>query len=126
VNVRWLLSITTEICGDEDPVGGSTSGGWDGVAVALFRGLSARRAGLGAFWVNGLVWGVVVWGKEPSEIGGVCLDRGGASSEALFLGAVVPVDGGAGLAIWLSCLGVLCGLTSPCRTFSFGVSADPF
>jgi hypothetical protein len=126
VNVSWLLSITTLICGDEDLVGGSTLGGWDGEAVALFRGLSARRGELGAFRVNGLVLKVVVWGNEPSEIGGVCLDRGGASSDVLLLGAVVPVDGGAGLAIWLSCLGVLCGLTSPCRTLSFEVFADPF
>ena len=67
-----------------------------------------------------------VWGKESSEVGGVCLGRGGASSEALFLEAVVPGDGGAGPAIWLSCLGVLCGLTSPCRTPSLEVFADSF
>ena len=69
---------------------------------------------------------MAVWGNELSEIGGVCLDCGGASSDVLFLGAVVPVDGGAGLAIWLSCLGVLCGLTSSCRTLGFEVFADPF
>jgi hypothetical protein len=74
VNDRWLLSITTLTCGDEDPVGGSTSGGWDGVAVALLRGLSAR-AELGALGVQGLVLWVDVWGKKPSEAGEVCFDR---------------------------------------------------
>jgi hypothetical protein len=126
VNARWLLSITTLICDDEGPVGGSTSAGWDGVAVTLFRGLSARRVGPGAFWVERLVLKMNVWGKKPSEVGEVCLDRRGVSSEVVFLGAVIPVDGGAGLAIWLSCLGVLRGLTSSCRTLTLEVFTDPF
>lgn len=126
MNARWLLSITTLICGDEGSVGGSTSGGWDGVAVPLLRGLSARGVGLGAFWVKGFVLKVDVWGKKPSEVGEVCLDRRGASSEVVFLGAVIPVDGGAGVATWLSCLGVLRGLTSSCRTLSFEVFTEPF
>ena len=102
------------------------SGGWDGVAVSLLRGLSARGVRLGAFWVKGFVFEMDVWGKKPSEVGEVCLDRRGASSEVVFLGAVIPVDGGAGLAIWLSCLGVLHGHTSSCRTLSFEVFIEPF
>lgn len=67
-----------------------------------------------------------VLGKKPSEVGEVCLDRRGASSEVVFLGAVIPVDRGAGLVTWLSCLGVLRGLTSSCHTLSFEVFDEPF
>jgi hypothetical protein len=94
--------------------------------VTLLRGLSARGVGLGAFWVKGFVLKMDVLGKKPSEVGEVCLDRRGASSEVMFSGAVIPVDGGAGLVTWLSCLGVLRGPTSSCRTLSFEVFTEPF
>jgi hypothetical protein len=102
------------------------SGDWDGVGVTLLRGLSARGVELGAFWVRGFVLKVDVWGKNSLEAGEVCLDRRVASSEVVFWGAVIPVDGGAGLATWLSCLGVLRGLTSSCCSLSFGVFTEPF
>jgi len=89
--------------------------------VSLLRGLSARGVGLGAFWVKAFVLKMDEGVKRPSEVGEVCLDRRGASSEVVFL-----VDGGAGLATWLSCLGVPHGLTSSCRTLSFGVFTEPF
>jgi hypothetical protein len=44
----------------------------------------------------------------------------------LLLGAVILVDGVAGLARWLPCLGVLRGRTSPSRPLSFVMSTDPF